>query len=44
VKTGGREAQEQAMQTPEFYNAETEELYSWFNEEADRLGKLKAVA
>jgi hypothetical protein len=32
VKTGGRAAQEAAMQNPEAYNDETQELFSWYTE------------
>lgn len=32
LKTGGREAQLEAMKDPGFYNEETERLYLWFNE------------
>ncbi|MCA1572893.1 MAG: hypothetical protein LC798_21910 [Chloroflexi bacterium] len=43
VTSGGREAQVAAMADPAFYDAETEDLFGWFTEEADRRGKLKAV-
>ena len=40
VKTGGRAAQEEAMQTPEAYDEETASLLAWFDEElARRQGK-----
>lgn len=36
VKSGGRAAQLRALENPEFYDPETEELYSWFNTEISR--------
>ena len=38
VNTGGRKAQEAAMASPEFYDGETEELYAWYETEAQRRG------
>lgn len=43
VKSGGRKAQKAAMQAPEAYDLETEELLQWFNVEVKRRG-FKAVA
>lgn len=39
VQEGGRSAQEAAMENPECYDTETEELLSWFAEEVERRGK-----
>lgn len=36
---GGRAVQEEAMEIPEFYDRETEELYRWFMEELGRRGR-----
>lgn len=36
LKAGGRKQQEQAMQAPGFFDAESQELYSWFEKEVDR--------
>lgn len=44
VTSGGRDAQIAAMESPEFYDTETEELFGWFTEEADRRGKLKVAS
>ena len=38
IKTGGRAAQEKAMNDPEFYNSETEELFGWYQCELKRRG------
>ena len=38
MKTGGRKAQEVAMESPDFYDDETAELYSWFQTESKRRG------
>ncbi len=43
LKTGGRKAQEAAMLSPTFYNAETEELYHWYNKEMVRRGFTKTL-
>ena len=43
VEGGGRAVQEAAMEDPEFYDIETEELYSWFSAEVRRRG-FKAAA
>lgn len=40
-ETGGRAAQAAAMQTPECYNEETEELFSWF--EVERVARGRAA-
>ena len=38
VKTGGRQAQLEAMMNPAFYDDDTEEMYTWFVGEAKRRG------
>lgn len=38
VSGGGREAQDAALLTPEPYDAQTEELLSWFTDESGRRG------
>lgn len=38
LKTGGRKAQEKALEQPEAYDIETEELLSWFDTEVTRRG------
>lgn len=38
-KHGGRKAQEPALESPEFYDTETEELYRWFRDEMERRGR-----
>jgi len=38
VKNGGRKAQLAAMQSPEYYDEETKELYEWFLTESSRKG------
>jgi hypothetical protein len=43
LETGGREAQELAMETPECYDDETTELLSWFEDERSRRN-LRGVA
>lgn len=43
IEHGGRKAQESAMESPAFYDRETEELYEWFQVESKRRG-FKAVA
>lgn len=44
IKTGGREAQVDAMANPSFYDEETAELYTWFQEELVARGKEEQVA
>jgi hypothetical protein len=39
VANGGMAAQDAALRQPEFYDAETEELYSWFVDEIARRGQ-----
>lgn len=39
LKTGGRKAQKAAMEHPEFYDRETEELFAWFKDEIGKRGK-----
>lgn len=43
IKTGGRAAQQAAMDDPEAYDVETEELLTWFDAEINRRG-FKVVA
>jgi hypothetical protein len=43
VKTGGREAQDAAIFSPESFDSETDELLSWYSAEVKRRG-FKAVA
>jgi len=43
MKTGGREAQMKAMETPVPYDDETEELLRWFDAEYKRLGFKEVV-
>jgi hypothetical protein len=38
LKEGDRKAQEKAMNNPESYDDETEELFSWFCDEAEKRG------
>jgi len=38
IKEGGRKAQEAAMETPDPYDAETAEMLTWFDAEANRRG------
>jgi len=42
VKGGGRAAQKKAMEKPEFYDQETEELFAWYETEVRRRG-MKVV-
>jgi len=45
LKNGGRAAQQQALAEPECYDAETEDLFAWYEAEIKRTGRgLKAVA
>lgn len=39
IKTGGRKTQAAAMDDPTLYDAETEEMYGWFQQEVERRGK-----
>jgi hypothetical protein len=39
VADGGMAAQDAALRQPEFYDAETEELYGWFRDEIARRGQ-----
>lgn len=39
IETGGRAAQIEAMQHPNYYDDETAELHTWFEEEVIRRGK-----
>jgi len=43
IATGGRQAQKVALENPNFYDQETEELYSWFETETKRRG-IKVAA
>lgn len=38
VKTGGTKAQDQGLESPTFFDVETEELFEWFEAEAARRG------
>lgn len=42
VEEGGRSAQQAAIADPEFYDRESEELFSWFNDELSRRGRKAA--
>lgn len=44
MKSGGLKAQDQALETPTFYDSETEELYEWFVAEVARRGFEVEVA
>jgi hypothetical protein len=47
VATGGREVQRAAMETPAFYDEESEELYQWFEatvSERGRKGQLTSLS
>lgn len=44
IKTGGRAAQMEAVESPGFYDDETAELYSWFKEELVVRGKEEQLA
>jgi hypothetical protein len=51
IKTGGRKAQERAMEVPDFHDLESEELFRWFErsvndrgETEKRAGKAKKAA
>lgn len=44
VKTGGRKAQEEALENPGFYDYDSEDLYTWFyNEFKTRKGESEAL-
>ena len=43
VEAGGRVAQDAALEKPEFYDSETEDLYHWYEGEYARRG-FKVVA
>lgn len=40
VKAGGRKAQEEAIQNPEFYDDQTRDLYTWVEEELTKRGPI----
>lgn len=44
VAHGARDAQTKALETPGYYDDETEQLYTWFNEEIDRRGLEKLLS
>lgn len=44
VAKEGRKAQQAALADPEFYDTETADLFSWFNDTASKRGKLKLKA
>ena len=39
IKNGGRVQQDAALKDPEFYDVETEELFSWYNTERTKRGR-----
>ena len=43
IKSGGTKAQDDALETPGFYDADTEELYTWFTEEVEHRGQTKQL-
>lgn len=43
VKSGGRDAQDAALEKPEFYDSDSEDLYRWYETEFSRRG-FKVVA
>lgn len=43
AKAGGRKAQLAALERPEFYDPDSEELYGWFVDEIDSRGRTKEV-
>ena len=44
LKTGGRQAQLEAIKTPDFYDDDSQELYEWFQEEVVRRGFEEKLA
>jgi hypothetical protein len=40
---GGRDVQIKALETPQFYDDDTERLYTWLNDEVMRRGKQDQV-
>lgn len=38
MKTGGREAQDLALANPEFFDADSEDLYTWYKREFEKRG------
>lgn len=44
VKQGGLAAQDEALESPTYFDVETEELYEWWREQAQERGFLQAVA
>ncbi len=44
VESGGREVQLAAMETPQYYDDETQELVEWFNEEVGRRANRASSA
>jgi hypothetical protein len=41
MKSGGRKAQEAALENPSFYNEDTEKMFSWYSSEVVKRGKKK---
>lgn len=41
VKTGGRAEQFKSLENPGFFDAQTEELFGWFNQELNNRGRSK---
>ena len=44
IKSGGMKQQDAAIRDPKCYDADTEELFSWFDSEVDRRGKKDMLA
>lgn len=44
IKSGGRKAQLAAMESPEFYDQETEDLFRWFETEVVARGKSEMLS
>jgi len=44
VKEGGRKAQQACFGSPECYDGDTEDLYQWWHEEVERLGRKGQAA
>lgn len=42
-ETGGRAAQAEAIRNPEYYDSETDELATWFDDEIERRGQSKLL-
>lgn len=44
IKAGGMKAQDAAIKAPAMFDADTEELYSWFSEEVENRGKADLLS